>query len=528
MYKKIIAFVTAVTAISLAYAANTIPSPYMGMPIPVVGTDPGPDWANNINASLSIVDQHDHSAGKGVQVTPAGLNISTDLPFLSNNATQLRSTRYTAQGSPLSGPSDLGVLYVSGVDLYYNDENGNQVRITQSGSVTGSSGTITGLPSGTASASFAASTFTFQSATNTPAIMAVGPLKVGTNTVSPKTVTIAPPGGLAANYNLTLPNGLPGSTSFLTLDTSGNMASVASTGSGNVVLSDNPTLSGTIAGNLTFSGSPTSFTNLVGIGSASPTAKLDVVSPVNLDVLHLQQADNSEVGFRLNNNTFGSGNGSSFTIGQSNTGAVSIGNNGTGVFTITSAQLVGVGTSSPASKLDVTAASGIEALHIGLADQTAIPLVINNLTFGSGDASGFNLSQSNAGVASINNNSNTVFSITSAGNVTNSHNLAVTGTTTTTGTATLNGAAVFNGTVTMNSTGGNAPHNCTAVSSSAGSTTSNTKNCAAGQIATGGGGTCTAGSIIFTGPPALGTPTGWRVDCSTSTTIGTYAICCDY
>ena len=48
---------------------NTLPSPYMGMPVPVPGVDPGPDWAQNIVASLGIADAHDHSTGKGAPIT---------------------------------------------------------------------------------------------------------------------------------------------------------------------------------------------------------------------------------------------------------------------------------------------------------------------------------------------------------------------------------------------------------------------------------------------------------------------------
>lgn len=259
MHFRLWAIVAAVLASGLGIAANVIISPNMGMPVPIVGTDPGPDWANNINSSLSIIDSHDHTAGRGVPVPSAGLNINADLTFQGNNATNLRSTRFTAQGSPISGGSDLGVLYVSGVDLYYNDESGNQIRMTTGGNVNAGAGSITGLPSGTASASFAASTFTFQSATNTPAIMAVGPLVVGTNTASPHTVTVAPPGGLAANYNLTLPNVLPASTSVLTVDNSGNMAATTS-----------PTLTGlTVNGNPYINGS-------VGIGTATPIHQLDI------------------------------------------------------------------------------------------------------------------------------------------------------------------------------------------------------------------------------------------------------------
>lgn len=210
---------------AVALGANVTISPNMGMPVPVVGTDPGPDWANNINASLSIVDSHDHSPGHGVQITPAGINLNADLPFNVHNATLLRSTRFSPQGSPLSGGTDQGALYESGADLYYNDGNGNQIRITQSGSVAGSTGTITGLPSGTASAAYSAGTFTFQSATNTPANMSVGPISISRNVVNPFAVTVAASGSQGANYALTLPTALPGSTSVVTLDSSGNLAS---------------------------------------------------------------------------------------------------------------------------------------------------------------------------------------------------------------------------------------------------------------------------------------------------------------
>lgn len=216
----------------------------MNMPVPNVSEDSGPDWAENINASLSIIDSHNHTAGQGVPITPSGINISSDLSMGSNNLTATRSVRFTAQGAPLSGGSDLGCIYESGVDLYYNDGNGNQVRITQSGSVTGASGTITGLPSGTASASFAGGTFTFQSATNTPATMAVGPIITGASIVNPKTVTISASNTQPANYSLFWPTALPGSTSFLNTDTSGNMGFTATVGSGSVVLASGVTGSG--------------------------------------------------------------------------------------------------------------------------------------------------------------------------------------------------------------------------------------------------------------------------------------------
>ena len=203
--------------------ANTTISPNMSLPVPVVGVDPGPDWATNIDACLSIIDSHNHTTGQGVPITPQAININVDLPFNANNATTLRSVRFSPQSGTISGASDLGCLYENGVDLYYIDGAGNQVRITQGGSVTGASGTITGLPSGTASASFAGSTFTFQSATNTPAAMNFGPVTLGQAVASGKNVTISASGSQAANYNLTLPIALPASSAFVTCDSSGNL-----------------------------------------------------------------------------------------------------------------------------------------------------------------------------------------------------------------------------------------------------------------------------------------------------------------
>lgn len=213
--------------------ATTTISPNMNLPIPNVGEDPGPDWATNVVACLNAVDGHTHSPAQGVLVTPDGLDINADLSFGQNNAINLRTVRYASQTAALAEPADLGCLYVVDEDLYFNDGAGNNVRITQGGTVTGSTGTITGLPSGTASASYSAGTFTFEGATSTPATMAVGPLVVGAVEVSPNKVTITPPAALAASYTVTLPAALPSATYPLAISSTGTV-----TASGTVLLAD--------------------------------------------------------------------------------------------------------------------------------------------------------------------------------------------------------------------------------------------------------------------------------------------------
>lgn len=204
-------------------AGETI-SPNMSLPVPGVSVTTGPQWATDVNACLSQIDSHDHSSGKGVLITPSGINISSDLNFSSNNAFALRSTRYVPQGSPLALGTDIGCLYVSGLDLYYNDVNGNQVRITTSGSVNAGAGSITGLPSGTASVAFGSAKYTFQSAALTPATIDVGSVIIRNTTASANGVTLSPINALGSNYSLVLPV-VPGATSFLQLDTSGNITS---------------------------------------------------------------------------------------------------------------------------------------------------------------------------------------------------------------------------------------------------------------------------------------------------------------
>ena len=199
-----------------------INSTNMSLPIPSVGTEPGPLYAFDVNDALTLIDQHDHTPGRGVQITPNGLNINSDLTFNSNAAFALKYVKFTPQSAPLSGTTDIGEIYVSGADLYYNDLGGNQVRITQGGAVAGSPGTITGLPSGTASASFAGGTFIFQSATDTSASIDAGSYIFRNNTVNSHGLTLSAPNALAADYAIFLPL-LPAVKGIVTLNSSGTM-----------------------------------------------------------------------------------------------------------------------------------------------------------------------------------------------------------------------------------------------------------------------------------------------------------------
>lgn len=193
------------------------------LPIPAVGIDPGPQWATDVNSCLTIIDGHNHSPGYGVQIGTDGLNINSDLTINSNNLTNIRSSQYTSQAAVLTLPADLSCVYVVGADLYYNNGSGTPIRLTQNGSIAGTTGSISGL-TGTASVSYVSgsSTFVFQSATNTPGNIDGASFILRNLVANSNGLTLSPPNAMASNYTITLP-ALPSSTSVLTMDTSGNI-----------------------------------------------------------------------------------------------------------------------------------------------------------------------------------------------------------------------------------------------------------------------------------------------------------------
>lgn len=201
---------------------STTNSPNMSLIIPGVGTEPGPDFAYEYNSNLSLLDQHDHSPGAGIQISPAGIDINTSLPFNNNFATSAAGMTFQAQ---LSQPSAVGTIYESGNDLYFVDGLGNNVRITASGAVAGTPGSISNLVS-PASASYVAvsSTFVWQSNTSIAANMDFGSAIL--RNITPNStfgLTLQAPASLSSNYSITLP-ALPASQKIMTLDNSGIMS----------------------------------------------------------------------------------------------------------------------------------------------------------------------------------------------------------------------------------------------------------------------------------------------------------------
>ena len=187
-----------------------MPTTNMGMTLPSVSVTVGPTYATQINTALDVIDDHDHSSGNGVLITPAGLNINADLNFNSNDPYNLRSARFDTQSAALAVGTDIRCVYVVNGDLYYNNSSGTAVQITSGSGLNASSiGGIGGdYATSTASVSYSNTTkvFSFTQSSGVTAFIACGSLKIYENVSSANPVTLASPTSLAGAVTSTLPS----------------------------------------------------------------------------------------------------------------------------------------------------------------------------------------------------------------------------------------------------------------------------------------------------------------------------------
>lgn len=195
--------------------SSTTPNMGLTEPTPGPGGTPGPTWAQELNSSLSRIDEHDHTPGKGIPIPQAAIIISGNFSFNSFSLTDVRSTRYTSQGTVFVDAADINSVYVVNGELYYRDASGNNVQITSGGSVNVSgTGGITGMTGTTAAVTYSDSTktFSFTQDAGITAKMFFGQISIAEEVASANSITIKSPTALGASYDITLPIALPAST----------------------------------------------------------------------------------------------------------------------------------------------------------------------------------------------------------------------------------------------------------------------------------------------------------------------------
>jgi hypothetical protein len=118
---------------------------FMNLDLPEVTTTLGPEWATMVNDAFDVIDEHDHSSGKGVKVKANGLDINADLNFTNTRPYNILATKYTNNGAALTGATYSGSVSVAGGNLYYTNTSGTAIQITSGGSVVSTPTTVTAL-----------------------------------------------------------------------------------------------------------------------------------------------------------------------------------------------------------------------------------------------------------------------------------------------------------------------------------------------------------------------------------------------
>jgi hypothetical protein len=205
-------------------------TPYLSLDLPVVSTTLGPEWASLLNAALEVIDDHDHTAGKGRLITSAAININDDLEINSQNVMAAKSYNMADQPAPLAGPTDLRSLYAVLGELYFNDGVGNQIKLTEGGALNAASVGGIGGDYGTSTASVyynsTSKTFFFDQNVNQRAKLDIGDLTIRETLAGTNGITIKSPTSLAASYALTLPAALPAGNRLLQVSSVGDVTPV--------------------------------------------------------------------------------------------------------------------------------------------------------------------------------------------------------------------------------------------------------------------------------------------------------------
>jgi hypothetical protein len=194
-------------------------TPNMSLTLPEVLVTSGPTYATQVNTALDVVDDHDHSVGKGKKITPTGLNINSDLTLNNNQLVDVKAVKLSQQASVAT----LGAIYVKGADLFYRDLNGLEVQLTSSGAInTSSTGAITGLGGTTGVASYvsASGLFNYQSNPTTYAQQYTGDISLFSRAGAigvVQAIKLQTPVAATA-YTLTLPATAPAANQIMRME----------------------------------------------------------------------------------------------------------------------------------------------------------------------------------------------------------------------------------------------------------------------------------------------------------------------
>ena len=238
-------------------------------------TDDEQTGIQKLNSNVPLVQDHDHTPGKGTPITPAAMSINEDLTI---NAQKL----IDIGGAVLTNTANTKInleAYTDGTDLFFQDGNGNTVKMTTGGLVNVSgSGNISGL-SGQAGLAFSGSTFQFTDSIGGRANVLIKNAQLVNNG---NTVTITH--NATGTRTITLPDE---TTTLVGIDSNQTLT--------------NKTLSNPVVNGPTISGGTQSTTALTGVTVASSTVSNSTVSVGNLNACFFKNS--AKISTTTNNET---------------------------------------------------------------------------------------------------------------------------------------------------------------------------------------------------------------------------------
>jgi hypothetical protein len=185
-----------------------------------------------LNDNFELIEDHDHTSGKGAPIVAASLDIDDDLPFNAHQATELDAAQFVDSSLDPSTPATANnlSLFAKNGNLYFQDGLGSAaaVQITAAGAVAGTPGTIGSLaaPASVTWASLAGNLiFEADSGDGTMMRLASGGISLyppGSGGGSGDPVSIqAPAVPTAPGYTITLPVAPPAATQVVGMTSAG-------------------------------------------------------------------------------------------------------------------------------------------------------------------------------------------------------------------------------------------------------------------------------------------------------------------
>lgn len=246
-------------------------TPNMSLVLPTPGGDIG-TWDDIENAAFTLIDSHDHTAGRGVRIPVSGLNVNADISLAGlYSLTNLKSLDFTAITALSSGAHR---IFFSSADneLYVRSNSGVNIKITSGAGLNLSAigGIVGDYASVGAEVAYddANDRYTFKQQTGGGGVKQWATragghvdifeqLATASGTTISNRVRLSSPAALASSYVVTFPAAVPASIAFVQASSAGvltfatRLVAPSDVGHGNMELllmaSQGVNLSGSIA-----------------------------------------------------------------------------------------------------------------------------------------------------------------------------------------------------------------------------------------------------------------------------------------